>query len=79
MGSRLLLPLVVTSFAALVANPKPVLNLFAGRLTTFNDNAVWAQHGALNNEKCWVEPGMEIIDLEHWTYDTDFNVSWTGL
>jgi hypothetical protein len=55
-SGRFSLALVVIGFAAIFANPKLALNLFAGRLATLSENTAYLNHGSLNNEKCWTEP-----------------------
>jgi arylesterase/paraoxonase len=50
------LGLLVAAFGAIYSNPTPFLNTFAGRLELSNPGGTtWKGHGALNNDKCWID------------------------
>ncbi|KAK4936686.1 hypothetical protein LTR10_022473 [Elasticomyces elasticus] len=50
------LPLLVAALGAIYSNPYPLLNRYGGRLADVKLQDTHANHGPLNNDKCWTNP-----------------------
>lgn len=71
------LPLLVAALGAIYANPYPLLNNYAGRLADAKPQFTHANHGPLNNDKCWTNSGSSDALMKRATSLT--GDSWPGL
>lgn len=61
-------PVLVAALGALYSNPTyivPFLDKYGGRLSDFQPAVQHLHHGALNNDKCWKNPGQFRPTLAH--------------